>query len=226
MSLKEAISLAQQPVPQLALQHHLGMRPQLGPKAFQHAARPPEAQAASTELALDGHRIGSQIVAIRERRLQPCQQRLRLRRIGRVPADLDERALAQFLGDEGGAVDRDAEKPAPGLPFPFGQIIRQPGKHIGEFLAQIALELEHHRAEQCVGAAVDLGQPHLMIDLMISDAEAVAQYIGEVGTHRLVPWPIREVRDDLGKVLLPPGAEHGGEHRAHDRPISRLSSLW
>jgi hypothetical protein len=74
-----------------------------------------------------------------------------------MPADLDERALAQFIGDEGGAVGRDAEKPAPGLPLPFAQIIGQPGRHIRELPAQIALELEHHRAEQCVGAAMDLG---------------------------------------------------------------------
>jgi hypothetical protein len=73
-------------------------------------------------------------------------------------------------------------------------------------LAQIALELEDDRAEQCVGATVDLGQPHLVIDLMISDAESLAQDIGDVSTHCLVPRPIRKVCDDLGKVLLPPGA--------------------
>jgi hypothetical protein len=62
-----------------------------------------------------------------------------------------------------------------------------------------------------------------MVDLVISDAEPVAQDIGDVGTYRLVPGPIRKIRDDLGKVLLPPSAEHGGKHLAHRRPISRLS---
>ena len=71
-------------------------------------------------------------------------------------------------------------KPAPCLPFPFGQIIGQPGRHIGKLLAQVTLELENDRAEQCVGAAVDFGQPYLVVDLMISDAETVAQDIGDV----------------------------------------------
>jgi hypothetical protein len=75
-----------------------------------------------------------------------------------VLADLDECSLSQFVGDEGGAVGRDPKKPAASLPLPFGQIIGQPGGRIAEFLAQIALELEHHRPEQCVGAAVDLRQ--------------------------------------------------------------------
>jgi hypothetical protein len=29
---------------------------------------------------------------------------------------------------------------------------------------------------------------------------------GDVDTHCLVPWPIREVCDNLGKVLVPPRA--------------------
>jgi hypothetical protein len=45
-----------------------------------------------------------------------------------------------------------------------------------------------------------------MVDLMISDAESVAQDISDVSAYRLVPGPICEVRDDLGEVLLPPGA--------------------
>jgi hypothetical protein len=45
-----------------------------------------------------------------------------------------------------------------------------------------------------------------VIDLMISDAESVAQDIGDVSTHCLVPRPIRKVCDDFGKVLLSPGA--------------------
>ena len=73
-------------------------------------------------------------------------------------------------------------------------------------MAQIALELEHDRAEQCVGAAVDLGQPDLVVDLVISDVESVAEDIGDVGAYCLMSRPIREVRDDFGKVLLPPGA--------------------
>ena len=59
-----AVGLAQQPIPELALQHDLRMRAQLAPQALQHAAGATEAQAAPTEFALYGQRVREQIVAV------------------------------------------------------------------------------------------------------------------------------------------------------------------
>jgi hypothetical protein len=51
-----------------------------------------------------------------------------------------------------------------------------------------------------------------MVDGVIGDAEPVAQNVGDECTHRFVARPPRKGRDDLGKVLLSPGAFHGSEH--------------
>ena len=51
--------------------------------------------------------------------------------------------------------------------------------------------------------SVNLRQPHLMVDDVVGHAEPVTENIGDQGAHRLVPRPVGERRDDLGKVLLP-----------------------
>ena len=56
---------------------------------------------------------------------------------------------------------------------------------------------------------MDFGQSDLVVNLVIIDIESVTEDIGDQGAHRLMPRPIREVCDDLRKVLLSPGAEHG-----------------
>lgn len=56
---------------------------------------------------------------------------------------------------------------------------------------------------------MDFGQPYFVVNLMIVDIEPITENIRHQGAHRLVPRPIREICDDLRKVLLSPGAEHG-----------------
>ena len=56
---------------------------------------------------------------------------------------------------------------------------------------------------------MDFRQSDLVVNLVIVDIEPVTEDIGDQGAHRLVPRPIREICDDLRKVPLSPGAEHG-----------------
>jgi hypothetical protein len=51
--------------------------------------------------------------------------------------------------------------------------------------------------------------PNLVIDRVVVDAEAVVQNIRNQRANGLMPWPAGEGRDDLGKVILSPGAEDG-----------------
>ena len=71
-----------------------------------------------------------------------------------------------------------------------------------------------------------------MVDGVIGDAEPVAQNVGDECTHRFVARPPRKGRDDLGKVLLSPGAFHGSEHlpggwlhQGFPAPADRLQNL-
>jgi hypothetical protein len=219
-----AVGLAQQPVPQLALEHDLGMRAQLGPQALENTTGPAEAEAAAAKLALDCQRVGRQIVPIRKRRLQPGEECLGARRVRLVPADFDQCALAQLIGEERGAVGGNPEETAPCLPLPLGQIIGQPGEYVPQFLAQITLELENDRAEQRVGAAMHLGQPHLVVDFVVSDAEPVTEDFGQMCADGLVARTGRKVRHDLGKMLLSPGADHEFEDLPAPPPDQGLSS--
>src|SRR5579862_7688099 len=110
VAYRGAVGFPQQPVPQLPLQQYFRMRTQFGPQALQHAARPAEAQAVAAKLTLDGQRVGREIVAVRQGWFEPCEQRFRPCPVRLVPADLDKRALAQLVGDKGGAVGGDAKK--------------------------------------------------------------------------------------------------------------------
>src|SRR6266851_1196760 len=51
--------------------------------------------------------------------------------------------------------------------------------------------------------------PDLVVDRVVVDSEAVVQDIRNQRANGLMPWPVGEGRDDLGKVILSPGAAHG-----------------
>jgi hypothetical protein len=119
-----AIGFAQQPIPKLALQQHLGMRAQALPQLFQHASGTPEAEALAAQLAFDRQRVRGQVVAIGQRRFEPGQQRAGIGPIRRVPTDLHQGVVAQFVGDELGAVGGDADEAAGGLALALGEIVR------------------------------------------------------------------------------------------------------
>src|SRR5216683_4846909 len=50
---------------------------------------------------------------------------------------------------------------------------------------------------------------NLVVDRVVVDSEAVVQDIRNQRANGLMPWPVGEGRDDLGKVILSPGAAHG-----------------
>ena len=79
-----------------------------------------------------------------------------------VPAELDQGAVAQLVGDEGGAVGGDAEIAPAGLPLPLGEVVRQLRHNVAGLAAQIGLELKHGSTEEQVGAAMDLRQANLV----------------------------------------------------------------
>jgi hypothetical protein len=174
-----AVGLAQQPVPELAFQHDLGMRAQLVPQPFQHAAGATKAEAVATQLALHRQRVGEQIVPVGKGRLQPREQRLGARRIRLVPADLDKQTPTQFVSNESGAVGGDPKETAAGLPLALAQIIGEAGEYVALLQPQVALELEYDGAEQRVGAAMNFGQSDLVVNLVIIDIESVTEDIGD-----------------------------------------------
>ena len=66
-----AIDLAEQPVPELALERDLGMVAELVPQRREGGASVAEGEAVAAERALDGAGIGWEVVAVGERGFEP-----------------------------------------------------------------------------------------------------------------------------------------------------------
>ena len=116
-----------------------------------------------------------------------------------MPGELDQGAVAQLVGDEGGAVGGDAEIAPAGLPLPLGEVVGQLRHHVAGLAAKIGLELEHGSPEEQVGAAADLRQADLVREGFIARSEAVAEKLGDLGADSLVPRPGREGAASSGR---------------------------
>ncbi len=207
------INQAQQPVPQLALQRDLAVCRVPLPKRGQHSACPPERQAVAAEFALNNQGVRLQVVAIRQRGFEPGQQAIGVVRLGLVLTDFFQPARTQLIGDESCAIGGDAEILAPGLALPLEQIIRQPVQDVGQFVAKVALELEHGRAKQHIRPPVNFVHSDFVIDGEIICVESVAKDFCHVCSDLLVARTPGEGVHDVREMGTAPGDRHARKMR-------------
>lgn len=171
-----AVGLAQQPVPQLALEAHLRVRLQRRPERVQRQAGAAERHARAAERLRDGARLRREIRPLRQQRLQPSRQLAGAVRVRVVAGQLLQRPVAQGVGDEGRAVRRQpgdrARAARPG--GRVRQVVGHPGEHVAFFPPQVALQLDDGGAPHRVDAAAVVEQIHLVGDLLVRRAEAGA----------------------------------------------------
>jgi hypothetical protein len=134
---RRAVGLAQETVPELALEGHLRVVAEGGPERLQVGPGAAEGEALAAEFALDRERLRRQVVPVGERGLQPGEQRLGVLGPDLVAADLGEGPVAQLERDEERAVGGDAEVAAAGLALALAQVARELGQHVAHLLAEV-----------------------------------------------------------------------------------------
>lgn len=201
------ISFAEETIPQVALEPHLRVVLQLGPKGFEHHLGAGEGQAPAAKCLGDNSWFWSQIGAIREKRLQPRHQLVGTLGIRRIAREFVEFVAAHSIGDEGGAVGGKARyrRGAAGARRGVGDIVRHAAKDVANLPAQIALQLDDRGAPEGVDAAGVVEQIDLVRDVLVGRPEARSQQLDDVAAQGLMARPPGDRSHQLGESVLAPG---------------------
>ena len=172
-----AIGFTQQPVPQLPLQPHLGMVAQFGPQRLQRHAAAAEDHAVATKGLRHHAWLRHEIRRVGEQQFQPGQQLVPTLRVSGIPRQFPQRAVAQHIGDERGAVGCQPghRTRTSGPPSGIGEVIRHAREHVVQFAPQVALQLDDRGAPHRVDAATAVQQIDLVTDFLIRRVEARPQ---------------------------------------------------
>ena len=207
---RRAIDLAQQRIPEVALELDLGLLLEPGPERGQPAFGAAEGQAVPAQFAGDGQRRGVEVLALGHRGLEPAEQGFGILRAGPVLADLDEDVVAQLEGQEGRAIGGDAEaKRAAGQAGALAQVVGQLCQNVGQFAPEVRFQFENGRGEEGIGAAADQRHAEFVVDGAHRPAQAIGDETGEPNPHVFMARPGRQLRNNAGQGVTTPSARHG-----------------
>src|SRR5579885_551306 len=207
-STRAASVLAMQSIPKLPLERDLRMGAQRLPELLQLEPGAAEGEALPPEFPAKDERLWKELIAVRERRLDPSEQRIRILRPNLMAADLDQCSAAELKGNKCRSVGSNAEITAACAALAFAQIVGQARLDIPHLAAQIRLEFEDRGAEQHIGAAADLGQSDFVIESRVSGPETMPQQLGKKGADILVPGSRTERRGEFREVGVAPERYH------------------
>ncbi len=205
-----AVDLAQQSIPQVALQPHFGMVADLGPEPLEFRVRAAEGEAVAAEGERYRDRRRHHLGNGGEQRLEPAQQPLGVIDIDVVASDRCESAAIQRVGEQrrpvGGKTDGGPAGRAAAARV--GQIIGHPGDHIALLAAKVALQLDDGGAPRHVDAPTVVDEVALVLQFAERGAEAFSQQFRDQAAQRLVSRPGGHRSDDVGQAISAPTVCH------------------
>jgi len=162
-----AVDLAQQTVPQVALQPHFGMAADLGPQPLEFPMRAAEGKAVPAEGERDGDRCRHHLGDGRQQRLKPAQQPFGVLDLDLVAADPRQRAAIERVGKQRRTVGGKADGGTAGCAAAarVGQVVGHAGDDIALFAAKISLQLDDSGAPGHVDAAAIVDEVALVLQL-------------------------------------------------------------
>ncbi|MCX6020995.1 MAG: hypothetical protein NTZ05_04545 [Chloroflexi bacterium] len=112
---------------------------------------------------------------------------------------VDGLALAQFIGQELGAVGDDADKPFAGRPLTVAEIAFKFFFRIAALTAQVPLELEHRPAPEGVNTASHFRNRQFKANVLAAGPQSLHQQVINQAADFFVTGPAAEFRYDFGK---------------------------
>lgn len=217
---RAAVDMGEVALPELALELRLRVVGERREGALEQREAAGEGGALAAELARDRERIGPDAVLHRDDALEPGEERARLGRPRARAGEFGEGAVAQLVGDEGGAVRRDADVARALRSLALGEIARELRLGRAPLAAQIGLDLEERAPEQ----RIDPPRAHLAHDLVADGlleedlvgarAEPLGEELEQEAADLLVTRARRQFADDVRERFF---------RQRHDRP--RLTQL-
>ena len=96
------------------------------------------------------------------------------------------------------AVRGDADEIFPFFPLPIGEIVGHPAQHIGPFVIEVSLGLEHGPADQGVEPAFDFRDAAFEIKRVQRDAEFLDQQLAKIRLDLVMTGSSGEVAQQVG----------------------------